>query len=419
VKRIVCMGLIWFLFATGITGVANGAALGIVYAEELTPQTNSSATFATKKSITLAANTTYFIIVRADQRNTSSGGPVTKARILINSTEEVESNHVEEIDSVSSTLFFPFSYIQLHTTGGSTETVDYQIASDGAQTTTADTIVLLAIPLDDLTDGKDYKFGEQDDSASPVAHTTTFADRASITFTPDNANDDWLVMSWGHFIINGVSVNYEMRINRDSDTEVVPSMSTEGEDVAEILPATITRVYTLSAAEHTFTVQSRDGEVTAVNEHDFSRIFALRLNVFEDHVFDWTEAEFTAANDNTFEEVADLAVTPQTAGDWIFLGGGMGDISTRDAWGIRFNKAGTAFPVGQDGYNLNRGHDATDENHVFILGKIDLSASLSNMAADFRAVDKTRVNFEDRSFVGFSYELAGGDPPVTFKGQMY
>ena len=90
--------------------------------------------------------------------------------------------------------------------------VQFAIASTSTHTINADEIRIFAINLtDDLDEdtgsGGDWKFAE--DTSGPTQHTTTPVDRVSLTFTPDTASEDWLILARAGIIVDSTGVEYE------------------------------------------------------------------------------------------------------------------------------------------------------------------------------------------------------------------
>lgn len=392
------------------------AEIAHVYAEELTNQTHTgNLTYTTKFTVSGASfvgTAKYLLIVMAQVAGNNSGGRF-KFRVQI---DGVTPTGAEKILEPRSTDFYdPFAFGTVWTTPASPGDVTFQIAPEQntGDTASADTIQLFAIRLDDdLTEGTDWFWNE---NTSNSAHATSGWDnRASITFTPGSAGDDWLVLAFGQVEINSISKNYLYRINQDSDTQVAPLFSKEGEDTEEQNVWGMNRVYNLTAASHTFTVQSQDDSASgAQHNHNRSGIFALNLAKFEKAVWDWTEAPYSHSATDTWEEIADLAVTPDTAGNWLVLGYASMDVvaETRSGF-LRVQLAGTSVPTGFESHNY-WAFDVTDEILLPLLTYLpSLAASSQDIDIDAKVATSTDSKFEDRSFVAFSMELAaagGGD----------
>ncbi len=286
---------------------------------------------------------------------------------------------------------------------------------DTGETVSWDSANIIAIRLDDdLTENTDWHYNEDNDEGAPTALTTTPVTFASITFTPGDAGDDWLVIGHSAFDVNDITLNAVTRINFDAGASLVPQFDVEGEDLADTYCGALHRVYNLTAAEHTFALQMEDDGSGTQNDHSSSRIFALNLSKFQQNLAaNFSEGEVSQTQD-VFTEVATATVTPDTAdGDWLFIGsasadaGGSGRKHT-----LRIQNAGVTFPVGSDAVTRLRSAamDSTDEPPLFVAAMQALSSGSHLMDLDGSTASSSGGPIEDISFSGFSMELAGAPP---------
>ena len=333
----------------------------------------------------------------------------TTPTVFNGSTDEKEPT--SQTDGGFHTYFFQVKFTQ----PGTAEAIKFQFRTlNGAKTVRADSLVILAMRLDaDLVDGTDYKYGEDDDTGATTAiEEASFNAFATITFTPGTASEDWLVIGCLNYLIDaGTFYSVLWRINRDSAADTAPFAQEEGENASDSRVNAMSRVYTLTAASHTFTVEAQNESDNAdQNDHQFSSIFALRLDVFEDHTFDWTETEFSPSTTGVYEEMTGLAsYTPTTAGDNIIVATALSDPggNNRTA-GIRVQLDATTAPVGQDGHDDAGSWDPTDENPMAVLAKANMAASARDIDFDGSVTDVATQAIEDRSIAVWSLELAAG-----------
>ena len=293
----------------------------------------------------------------------------------------------------------------------------FQSTSDTGETVRADTIVMLAINLDTL-DAADWHYGEDDDTASPVEFTTSFADFATTgAFTP-NGTDDWLILFCINWLVDAVNVNTEIQLRLDGTTaspaDNAPFISEEGEDVEESKVYGMSRVFTPTNASHQWWVQGRD-DATGVNDHQYSAVFALRLNAFQDHVFGWIEADLTPSVDDTYEEVlgttigtpsANIDVGPVTS-DIIAIASAVADHTAERDGGLLLTLGGTVTPVGRDGHDVHQDdYDASDEQGMFTMFIATSQSGALDIDLDAKVQAVADGVIEDRSMVVFSAELA-------------
>jgi len=362
------------------------AAIGYVYDEKTTdtPHTGDTSFFdvLTMAKEDFVANATYILIITAQLHHNASTNH-GEARVVHGTTPTkfIGSDfRFEAGDNATTANRHTYGFLYKWTVPATTEDVKFQIRNVDAtgDTVRASGVTMLAIRLDaDLTEGKDWAYGEDDDSGAPTTHTSTHVSFASTgAFTPDNASDDWMVVAMHHVLINSLNRNCEVRIDRDSETEIVPLWSEEGEDTEEYKCRLLMRVYSLTAAAHTFTVQARDDN-TGLNDHNFSTIFALRLNVFEGHDKFWNEAEQTFSVAGDWEQINGFAsYTPTTARDHVLIAFAAADQPNTPFLGnIRFQVGGTTAPVGKDSNWDSRVYDTEDESPMFCLAVVNMSGA--------------------------------------------
>ncbi len=290
------------------------------------------------------------------------------------------------------------------------ETIKVQFKTlDSGQTVFADEVRVFAINLtDDLTENTDWHF---DENTSGATHTTTAfgagqTDRASVTFTPGSAGDDWLILSRTRIEVKAVGVNYEIATLDESEALVRQKITLEGEDLTDEF-----RVHTipyvaegLSAAEHTYQIQSRD-DATGVNDYVSSAVLALNLDLFESHSVIQT-AGTIATTSFTFGEIATLgSYSPTTTGDHMVIG----DALFADGFSesrLRLQFDGTSDPTGWETDDTQwRAWDGTDEFNMPVA--VIRSISSGGVTVDLDGASESTANFwSDRTIIAFSMELA-------------
>ena len=187
----------------------------------------------------------------------------------------------------------PYGFFTVWTQpAGGAEALYFQICNitTAGDTVTADSIEIFWMRLDDLVIDRDYVYNE---NTSSTGLTASWADFASITFTPATASQDWLVLANPYYSCSDEVTGASFRINRDADTEVAPLFASEPEDATDTLTWLLHRAYTLTAASHTFKIQGCNSSGSTQHTHVSSRIFALRLHAFLDHGFFWNAAKLT------------------------------------------------------------------------------------------------------------------------------
>ncbi len=394
-------------------------AIGYASATEVTEQTHTGDTTWTDAleiaDADIVDSAEYLLIVTA-QINGNDANETFGFRVVIGTTPTLLAGSNAIIEPYNGSTRPNYMYVKKFTASASAgeNIIKFQIQtiSNTAKIVKADTIVMVAINLDTL-DAADWFYGEDDDTGTPIAHTTSFVDFATTgEFTPANTNDDWLVLFCTNTAVNVTASSYECRLRLDgttaSPTDDAPLFNEEGEDTSEQRVLGLSRVHTLSAAAHQFWVQSRDDSGGGGSfDHRFSAVFALRLNAFQDHAFVWTEAELTLTTDNVYEEIAAIApnISPVTS-DVIVIGSAVSDCDAvaKEAR-IQATVGGTVTPTGRDKID-SKGYDATDENPLFTMFVLTSQSGALDLDLDGQVSSVSDSQIEDRSFVAFSTELA-------------
>lgn len=388
--------------------------IGQVYQTETNVQTHTgNLTYTTKFTVlgsAFAANTEYILLLMAQVKGDIFNGRF-KFRTQIGGSTPEGAEMIMEPSGDAGPDFSPYVFLHKFTTAGTPDAVTFQIApqQNTVDTATADTIVFIALSLDDLA-SSDWEYGED---LTDINHTTgsTFQDQASITFTPGTTGEDWLVIAWGSVHINNTGKQWRYRINQDSGTSLEPTLSQEGEDNAEEIPWMLVRPFNLDNSGHTFTVQSNDDTTAgAENQHNISKIFALRMQAFENSKVFFDGGTFNTP-DTVFNEIVDLAFTPDTTGNVLVIGTAMCDVDQATRLGsLRCQLAGTTVPTGSDSQVSISSYDPDDLNSMPVLVRISVTGGvLSDIDIDAK-VNNVASDIVDRGFVAFSLELAAAAP---------
>ncbi len=350
----------------------------------------------------------YLVIVNALFRG-SDVNQVFGIKVVHGATPTDFATSVMQIEPNNLTTYdYDFFWFDVFDQPATPETIKVQFKTlDSGQTVFADEVRVFAINLtDDLTENTDWHFNENTTGAT---HTTTAfgagqTDRASVTFTPGTAGDDWLILSRARIEVQATGANYEIATLNESEALVRGQISHEGEDITDEF-----RVHTipwvaegLSAAEHTYKVQSRD-DVTGVHDYVSSAILALNLDLFESHSVIQTTG--TIATTTTFTEIATLgSYSPTTTGDHLVIGDALFTDGFSEAK-LRLQFDGTSDPTGWETDATQwRAWDATDRFNVpvAIIRSIGSGGVTVDLDGD---ADNTFDLWSDRTIVAFSMEL--------------
>jgi len=272
-----------------------------------------------------------------------------------------------------------------------TQDLIFQIDSPTGTDMQVDDTVLSVIHLSEfLTKDIDYFF---DEVLTTETITTGFAtpNNATITFTPTNNNDDWMIIGSNQIDTGSATVNYESRIFFNGTISDFPLQSEEGEDVVnELYVQTMSRFVTLpnSTAQQIEMQTQIDTATAGTHERLYSSIFALNLDKFREHTGEFIEAEADLGDTLFVTNVQNQThIVPINNTD-IFI---LSDIGTKDLGAsnamfarVQLNDTDVITGMTSEEYQFNNERDATDigrwttstiENVVNATHIIELDAS--------------------------------------------
>lgn len=314
-------------------------ALAILSTEENTEQTTTSSTFVnaggSSQTPVLANGVDYFVMYRASVANDISGS-IGRGRIVLGPSGTDASTTVLGLcnaDSANLNQANTGGQVQgfCRITGNGTDVLKFQIRA-ATDTTRIGSMSIVAIPLDQLTEGVDYFFSGTNSGTDEVTNAAvrpTYTTQRSATFNlPDDG--DYLVLMSSEGRPQGGS-SAEAAIFRPSIAGTVPSPDPdvadyqyEWESNADRRNFAVAKIANLSAGSNTFEmlVASRN---TAVSDYRRSRIAVFRVASFDqltgtNVAAGGTEGLSTASS--TYVDASDLDTnyTPNQAEDVVILG---------------------------------------------------------------------------------------------------
>lgn len=358
----------------------------------------------------------------------TSGNFTAGKKYLILATGQVKNTNVNRsvyIKAVHGSTDFASSEQRLETQGMwcqyfwwtvwtavSTEGVKLQMQSEGADQADVDQLVLVGINLsDDLTENTDWVFNENTTSTTLSTSWST-SNNASITFTP-SASGDWLVLTRSRFDIVSGTLQYETRINRDSDTETTPNASSEGEDASDFLIHSLFRRYTLTGStEYTFKEESRLDATGTTEARTHSGIFALDLSAFKNVVSSYTDSDLDINQTTDFaHEILTQSFTPTTTSDVLvlfaggFKSGSDNDITLKQR--LQVDNSDSPASQTSDAYLRFSNWDVSDVGPVVDMTVINLDTTEHDIDIDASvAATASGRGYDWRSFAAFTMELS-------------
>ncbi|MFC1652019.1 beta strand repeat-containing protein, partial [Patescibacteria group bacterium] len=336
----------------------------------------------------------------------SSGIEIYKTSML-GSSSFLESQTIEETDQTSASYKTPYFW---HTVWTADTNYDLDVRmynSTPFNTARVEDITLIAMNVEDLIDHGDLEY---DYDVAGGTLTTTPTTKASVTWTPENNNDTWWIAGYSKAdIIDIDSDQFEARLDIDSTDYSIQSI--EGEDAADTPLYGLGWASQLSNSSHTASVQL--SESAGNEEWDAAGIFALRLDVFEDFEIDTTSGDQElSAGSGSYNEIAGVTPTPQTAGNWITTGGFIADDNNGRVT-ARIQESAANITDEDGGWQHN-----TADTVPFTAGDI-ASYPTSAMDVDFDARETNNVtpnpDATDTWLVAFSMEQKSVDVSGSYK----
>ncbi len=303
-------------------------ALNHFYSQQLTPQTNGSATYAsilTRSGSDLLANTKYLIRARASINGADTNKTYgIRVRTDDDTSIAAKSEQIREPMSGNVVTGQPYLFVHEFTTSGTPADVIIEIAAvAGDSNAQADQISLLLDDLDDLGSANYFSTIHADPGEPNEEYPTTQADEFTIAGS-SLGTDEFVV--WGYQRTHVSSTNRRHRIEvlsalDASSNAVVFTNETEGEDSTDKIVTGFAVRHKASSGTPDFAVQTwkSAGQATASNGGGYA--IAIKTSAFESGgiVFDYESGTIDITTSDTV--VATLAgVNPTTTADHVFYG---------------------------------------------------------------------------------------------------
>jgi hypothetical protein len=357
------------------------AAIAHAFTEQNTAQTTTGTAYGDVTGASIAsgsfvAGKKYLIFITAQVSNNTAGEQVGLIATH-GTTDFAESELVFDVISANERATYGWFTVWTAVSG---EGIKLRFKAS-AGTSAADQIAIFAMNLsDNLTENTDWFFNER---ATDDALTATPVVGASITFTPETASQDWLVLSYAQVDPTATNTTPESSLQESVGGTTTPSAGYEVADATGIIQYPLARVFSLSAASHQFNEVSISESSTHTRLH--SSMFILNLNKFKNHANAYTDAGVTLSTTDYATQLQTISITPDVAGDvwmgayWTFVGG-----STIREGEFRVQLDGSDQPAGQttDNYQFDYGNDATDVDPVILTTLASLTAAAHTIDLD-------------------------------------
>lgn len=301
-------------------------------------------------------------------------------RVVSGSTLLRRSEASWRYNSTSSKM--PYLYWGVFTTVAG-ENIQLQFKSgNGASVVGANRCTVFAMNIaDDLQQNVDYAFAE---STASTTLSTSYQDGASVTFTPQTAGDNWLVLTSAHYTTPPLTQGVFSGLRRGGeDVSIDPEVRVEGKSASDLYLLQTMKALTLGANSNTFAEQSINPVLGGVRNG--SAVFAMRLNRFARHTFFYDSGDLDFSATNFATNVATVGITPTILGD-VWALGSFGTLSevVGSTVRARLQVDNADLPTGQTAAAspLAERLDPSDVQPVMLLAANDMTAALHTFDLD-------------------------------------
>ncbi len=355
---------------------------------------------------------TYLLVVNA-QLNGTAIGNLYSLKVQHGSTDFASS---EVIHDPAATAVHYFNYTWFTTWEAiDSEGIKLQFrTTTSTETVSSDFVSLFAMNLsNDLTKDTDWHYDENSSASTINISYTGDPTDSAITFTPDNADEDWLVMAYNRIaVLGGTNFNYLSALDRAGEaTSTLPELSQEGESSTnELLVMPIMRPFNLGASENVFRAVARTDSATVKRNRTHNAVFALNLDKFSDQTTIYSEVSTLLSSTDYATEIQSTPYAPAAEGN-IWVGG----FWRTDSISGQFVKSriqidNADMPPGQTtaDHELNDAADNSDQWAAAHQAVINLDTSTHTVDLD-GSKENSDVWALERSVFAVSMELAAGE----------
>ena len=391
--------------------------MGVAFDVNTTAQTlTGSSGWLTSNNSSLAssqltAGVEYLLIVCA-QYGGGSTSSHTGMRVVHGSTVFSGSEEQSEIAFASSEVKNSYLWWTKWTAVASEDITLEVYQGDSAANVYVDMQSIIAIPLTGIAN-------EHDINTTQTASTTTYADGASITFTPASAGN-YLVLGRVTFNPSGdfdyCYANLNNSLPNTDDPANIECIRRADEVVADesARVMSILKVVSLGTSEVTLKMQHREG--TDEPEHHESEIIAIRTDAFPEFQHDY--APLLDAGTDVYDlELGSVSITPASESDVVFLAFFINDANNSgNSVAYRTQVGGSDNPAGQTtaDYDIQRAFGIDDELPCWQVGVIDDTTAASTIDLDQGDATSATQDMLNATLVAFTIaNAAGGTTSAT------
>ncbi len=322
-----------------------------------------------------------------------------------------QSNTLNEPRNVRVQAGVHCGFIDKFTTAVTPNNYHIEGRSDGTETISLAGSHLVMLKLDDL-DAADWKYAADDTGDTTL--TDVFEDGVSITL----GVGDWDIYAFARWDTNSVADSFIMRVNFDGTA--LQKNQQKGSDTSDRRCLLVK--HTVNVPSGTKVAKIQYALNSGATSHDLlsTRIFALRLDAFEDHAFNNKASNTTVSphdvriNRDTLTHTSDTAATRT----WFVSAGLSHDVASvqtrlqsaiQNASDVDFIGAVNATATDDIPEAVCNGNG--DENWTVIFGELTGHADATDLDLELDILDQDNPGngvINDSSISAFTWELAAG-----------
>lgn len=373
----------------------------------------------------LDASSEYWLLVCAQVGGNSTSNHNFEHRIAAAPATALDFSHSQvEPRRSGSSNGMPYFWQDRYTTPASPVDIEFQVRNADAPTSpvhVADTN-MLALKLDDLTEGTDFKWSE-DLTLYDALSATWVTSGAQVILDGGGGVEEWACFCSGHVLIDNAT-SHELRMRLDISGVVAQDYwAHEGEDINEEFCLGSMVIVSASASVTCTMEVALGGTTPGSNDVDCLRIFALRLSRFVGHIAGQRQTtENIATLDDWYDGGATTSKTFALAADysWFFYGNIIVDANeSTKRMHRRLRDSGRNLDLAGASQQHHCPNDAVDQISMTAFAQeISVSANVTMnilMQAE-EEIDVVPVSVcQDKNLCGFTWELSAvaGDLTVA------
>jgi hypothetical protein len=338
------------------------------YNESEGESTTTSNTFQDKVVLTFTPSATKnYLIIASGLVAHASTFYATEVQLTIDGS--VYAINEFQPTGAAGTNYYSFASQKVVSLGATSHTIKIQYRSmTSGQTAKIKNARIIALEI------QDYQTAIAE--AQSQTNSTSYQDKATLTFTPTSAGD-YLIIATAD--LSASNTNYSALAQLTYDGASQGEMTREPTVASHFYTFGMVRELSLSAASHTFKIQYRSESSSYYAYIKNARITAVRLSDLGGFQYTESEAE-SYTSSTTYQDKTTLTFTPPSAQDYLIIASALvRQESTSYAVYTNLDVDGTSYAE-----KIYRPKDSTGYVPFFVIKDINLSAASHSIKIQYR-----------------------------------